>query len=325
MGGIECAIFNTVSEKDKVLVPVAGTFSKRMAEIARIAGANVVELPIQLGKAITPEKLKEALDIEKPKIVCIVANETSTGAKIQELQKIGKIIDGHEAILIVDAVSMLGGDELLVDKWKIDICVAASQKCLACPPGVAIISVNEKAWEKIKKTERKSFYFDLLRYKKYFEEKKEIPFTPALPLFFALEEGIKMIMEEGLKKRIERHKICAKAFYKAIEKIKLSFFPEKKFRSVTTIAVNNPKGITDEKIRKIMKEKYGVVIAGGMGETAGKIFRIGNMGIVSKKEVIYTIAALENTLKELGHEVENGVGITTAEKVFSNKLSNTPQ
>ena len=316
-GGIECAVSNLVSPGDKVIVPVFGVFSERLAEKVKRRGGIPVELSLPWGTAPRASEIKEIVEREPDaKAIFLVYNETSTGVTVRELPEIGRIAKENNLLLIVDAISILGGDKLPVDEWNIDFCITGSQKCIACPPGLAIVSVSQKAWEKIEKTKNKPMYFDLLRMKEY-AAKKETPFTPALPIFHALNEALKIIHEEGLEKRFERHRKCAQAFYNAIEALGLTVFPkEKSIRSNTVIAVNVPENVEDNKVRSIMREKYKVLIAGGMGKLKGKIFRIGCMGIISQAEVLTTLNAFGNALKDVGYQLEIEKGLEAARKTF---------
>lgn len=316
-GGVECAVTNLINEGEKVIVPVFGAFSERLAEKIRRRRGIPIEMVLPWGTALKASMIKEAIEKEPDaKAIFIVYNETSTGVTIRELPQIGKIAKENNMLLVVDAVSILGGDKLPVDEWNIDVCITGSQKCLACPPGLAMVSVSPKAWEKIRKTENKPMYFDLLEMKKS-AAKSETPFTPALPLFYALNEALKLIREEGLEKRIERHRRCAEAFYNAINAFGMTAFPkEKEIRSNTVIAVNVPEGVNESKVREIMRDKYKVLIAGGMGSLKGKILRIGCMGIVSQTEIIMTINALGNALKDVGCHVNVEDGVSAAMKAF---------
>jgi len=319
-GGMECAINNTISPKDKVIVPVFGVFSERLKEKIVRRGAKAVEVPLKLGEAPTAEQIVQVIDKEKDvKAIAIVYNETSTGVTVRGLPKIGEIARKRDILLIVDAVSILGGDYLPVDEWSVDICVTGSQKCLACPPGLAMVSVNEKAWRVIEETARPSYYFDLVQFRE-FSEKREIPQTPALSLFFALDEALKMLQEEGLEKRIKRHAICAEAFYTALDALNLTPFPNEKFRSNTVIAINVPANVDNAKVIESMREKYGVVIAGGMGTLKKSILRIGCMGIVSEAETLLTLNALENALMEVNHPIKMGAGVEGAREIFHSKF-----
>ncbi|MEM2103351.1 MAG: alanine--glyoxylate aminotransferase family protein [Candidatus Bathyarchaeia archaeon] len=317
-GGVECAVSNLINPGEKAIVPVFGTFSRRLAEKIRRRGGTPIELSIPLGTVPKAKYIKEILENEQDATTAfIVCNETSTGVTVRELSEIGRITKENGMLLAVDAVSILGGDELPVDDWNIDVCVTGSQKCLACPPGLALISVSEKAWEKIERTKNRPMYFDLLRMKES-AAKNETPFTPAIPLFYALNEALKMVREEGLTERFKRHKLCAEAFYTALESFQMTVFPrEVENRSNTVIAVNVPETLNGGKVREIMRNKYQVLIADGMDELKGKIFRIGCMGTVSQTETLTTLNALGKALKEAGFNVEIEKALETARKVFN--------
>lgn len=316
-GGVECAASNIVSPGDKVVVPVNGVFSQRFKENFERFGATVIEIPVEWGKAATPNQIREVVEREKDvKAIGIVYNETSTGVTMRGLDEVGKIAEEHGALFVVDAISVLCGDRLPVDEWKVDICIAGSQKCLACPPGVVMISVSKKAWEVIEKSKRASYYFDLMKCKE-FQEKLETPYTPVISVFYALDEALKMLKEEGLENRIKRHKVCADAFYDAIPTLGLSLFADPQARSNTVIAVNIPQGMEDKTWRDLMRDKYCVVIGGGMGKLKGSIIRIGNMGIISKLEVNETVSVLGKSLTELGKPVNVDAALAAADKVFA--------
>ena len=315
-GGVECMIGNTISPGDKVVIPVFGLFSERMKQAIIRRGGKPVEIRSSWGKCPTAEQVRETVERGgKVKAIAIVYNETSTGVTFRDLPRIGEIAQENDLLLLVDAISILGGDELPVDKWKVDICVGASQKCIACPPGLALFSVSERAWEIIEKTHQRPFYFDITMMRE-FDRKSETPFTPSIPLFYALDEALKIIREEGLSRRFIRHKICSEAFYDAIEALGLEPLPEKALRSRTVIAFKIPEGIEGVAIRRIMDEKYGVVIAGGAGKLKESTLRIGCMGTISEKETMLTIYALENALQSLGYGFEYGSGVEAARMRF---------
>ncbi len=299
-GGVECAVSNTISPGDEAIVVVNGEFSRRLGEMIKSYGAEIIEVKAEDGYAPSREEIDGVLEKhQNARAFFIVYNETSTGVTIRELEHIGKVLKGRETLFVVDAISILGGDYLPTDNWNIDICITGSQKCLACPPGLALISVNEKAMKVAEKNRNPRFYFDLPKIRKYHDE-KSTPYTPNLPLFYALEEALQLLMEEGLTKRIERHYKHAQQFYDGFEAMGLQILPESNLRSKTVIAVKDPPAIEDKKIRDLLNQRYGVVIAGGMGSTKGKIFRVGSMGAISEREVITTLRALELTLNELG-------------------------
>ncbi len=315
-GGVECAVSNSVNPGDKIIVPVSGLFSERMKEAVVRRGGNPIEISTEWGKAPTADQIRQVAEKEKDaKAIAIVYNETSTGVTVRDLHAIGKIAREKGLLFIVDAVSILGGEQLPVDEWNVDICVVGSQKCIACPPGLALISVSERAWETIEKTQR-PFYFDLIQTRR-FSAKSETPFTPAVPLFFALDEALKMVKEEGLEKRFKRHRICSEAFYKAVEAIGLKPLPEPPVHSNTVIAFNKPDGLDNAEVRKVMRDRYGVVIGGGAGKLKEQTFRIGCMGIISERETLQTVNALENALSILGHPIKKGTGLEAARQKFS--------
>ena len=312
-GGVACALENVLQPGDEVVVPVMGVFSERMAETARRRGAKVVEVPVAWGSAPTREQVEPFMH-EGVKALCLVYNETSTGAIARELPALAELAKEHGTLVVVDAVSVLGGDVLPVDEWGIDICITGSQKCLACPPGLALVSVSKEAWRAIEANERRPFYFDLVRAREFLRERCETPFTPAIPLFYALDEALAMLREEGLEKRIERHARCARAFYAAVEAMGLRAFPEPRWRSQTVIAVEVPEGVDPQALRSAMKERYGVLIGGGMGKLRERIVRIGCMGIISAREVLITVGALEDCLRDLGFPMEAGAGSEAAKR-----------
>lgn len=315
-GGVECAIRNILSNGDKVAVPVNGVFSGRLKNAVTTSGGKGIEIPIEWGGGIVPQQVEDLFAKEKNiKALALVYNETSTGATTRNLREIGKICHDHGAVFVVDAISILGGDELPVDDWGVDICVAGTQKCLMTPPGLVVLSINDRAW-KITETARRSYYFDLLEYRQFLKN-YETPFTPAVTLFYALDEALLMIKEEGLRPRYDRHRVCARAVYEGLEALGFEIFPKKEFRSQTVVAANYLPNIDDKKFRELLREQYHVVIAGGMGKLKGAMFRVGVMGTVSRFEILTTISAIESTLLDLGRKFEYGVGARASRDVFA--------
>ncbi|RLI36921.1 aminotransferase [Candidatus Bathyarchaeota archaeon] len=313
-GGVECMVNNTVNPGDRVIVPVFGLFSERLREKINLRGGEAVEIQLRYGTAPTVDHVEEALErAGRVDAIAIVYNETSTGVTVRDLPEIGRLAEERDILLLVDAVSIMGGDELPVDEWNIDLCVTGSQKCLACPPGLSLISVSPRAWEKIENTRSRPFYSDLIRMRE-FAMRRETPFTPAIPLFYALDEALKMIREEGLENRFRRHRVCAEAFYRALEALGLEAFPDREVRSNTVIAVKTPEDVRNSEVRRIMKERYGVVIAGGTGSFRESIFRIGCMGAISELEVLKTVEALEGALSEVGYPLKIGSGVESVRR-----------
>jgi aspartate aminotransferase-like enzyme len=233
------------------------------------------------------------------------------------MDKIGQLCSDHGAFFVADAVSILGGDELPVDRWNIDICVTASQKALAAPPGVSPISISEKAKKYIHSNPPSILYLNLKRYFKYFEDNFETPFTPALPLFYAFDAALDLVLEEGLDKRIKRHKFCAEAFYSGLNALGLQPFAREEARSNVVIAAKYTDEMDDKKFRTILAKEFRVLIAGGFGDLKGKVFRIGSMGEVNKYHVTRTISSIISTMNMLGLIV-NPEAISKAFEKISN-------
>ena len=316
-GGVEAVIANFVGQGEKIIVPVNGDFSHRIEENIGYFGGVPTVLNTQWGRAPTAALVEEAVAKEKDaRILFVIYNETSTGALTKELPEIAKVARKYDRLLAVDAISNFVGDPLPMDRWGVDIVVAGSQKCLACPPGLSLVAMNSRAWEFIRNKNARSNYWDFKKYK-VFNDRKETPFTPAVNLFFALDEGLQMLREEGLQKRIDRHAKMSNAFYAAVDALKLEPFADPSCRAHTVIAIKNPPNIDVANMRKIMEERYGVIIAGGMGAIRDTTFRIGSMGAVSSTEVMTTVNALEKSLEATGYVFEQGAGIDAAEKALS--------
>ncbi len=316
-GGVECAIRNICSPGTKIIVPVNGVFSQRFYEAVNLLGGTGIQIPVEWGNAVTLAQVEDALKKNAPvTAVAIIYNETSTGVTTPNLKEIGELAHKHGALFMVDAISIQGGVPLPVDEWGVDICITGSQKCLMTPPGLALISIGPKAWEVVKKAPR-SYYFDLQLCKKHWDETKETPYTPAVTLFFALDEALQMIREEGLEARFKRHATCANAMYAAAEAMGLELYAKKEVRSTTVLAIKYPPGLDDKNLRGTLNKKYRVVLAGGMGKTKGQLFRIGVMGSVSEFEILATTAALESALLEQGYKLKPGEGAAAARAAFS--------
>lgn len=314
-GGVECAIRNILSNGDKVAVPVNGVFSSRLAKAVTAFGGEGIEVQIEWGKAITPREVEELFSRERDiRAFAVVYNETSTGTTTRNLKEIGKICHDHNALFVVDAISILGGDQLPVDEWDVDICIAGSQKCLMTPPGLVMLSVNERTWRVIEGA-RRSYYFDLLEYREFLK-KYETPYTPAVTLLYALDEALMMIKEEGLRPRYTRHHVCAEALYDGLEALGFEIFPSAEFRSQTVVAAKHMSNVEDKKFRELLREQYHVVVAGGMGKLKGAMFRVGVMGVVSRFEILTTVSAIESTLVDLGRKFEYGSGSRAARDGF---------
>jgi aspartate aminotransferase-like enzyme len=300
-GVVEASVINLIRKDDKVIIPVNGEFGMRLADLIENWGGKVIRIKSPFGENPPFEKIEEAFDQNKDvKAIYTVYNETSTGTTLRYMDKIGELCSRNGAFFVADAVSILGGDELPVDKWNIDICVTASQKALAAPPGISPISISSKAKKYMQSNPPPTLYLNLKRYFKYYEENFETPFTPALPLFYAFDEALNIIIEEGMENRIKRHKTCAEAFYAGLDAMGLTAFAKPDARSNVVISVNYLQGMDDKKFRTLLSEQFKVLIAGGFGELKGKVFRIGSMGEVNKYHVMRTLSSIASSINMLG-------------------------
>ena len=314
-GAVEASVVNLVKKGDKIIIPVNGEFSSRLAQMIEWQGANVVKLETQPGTNATFDQVKEAFDNNKDvKAFYVVHNETSTGTQVKYLDKIPELTSRNDCFYVVDSVSILGGVELPVDKWNIDVCMTGAQKALAAPPGISPISVSPRAKKYMIENPPPTMYFNLARYFKYYEESKHTPFTPALPLLYAYREALRIILEEGMDARIRRHKICSDALYSGLSAIGLTPFAKEEDRSITIIALNYLEGLEDNTFRNTLAKKFRVLVAGGFGNLKGKVFRVGCMGEVHRYHVMRTISAISSTLDMMGYKTNTVDALKTAEE-----------
>jgi aspartate aminotransferase-like enzyme len=295
-GGVEAAVLNSVYHGDKVIVPVMGEFSQRLGEMVEIAGGKLVSVSSELGNAPGLDEIKNAIDSNPDaSSIMIVHNETSTGIALPYLKELCSYAKDRGLAVVVDAISSLGGYSIPVDSWGIDICVTGSQKCLAAPPGLALLSIGKEHVSRIKQKKPSTRYFDIARYLDY-QKRWETPFTPNLPLFYALDEALNELLEEGLASRVERHERMSKMLYSGLARLGLRFVAREEVRSRTVAATFYPEGIEDRQFRSRLEQEFGVTIAGGFGKFSGKVFRIGCMGLINQEFVERTLSAVESLL-----------------------------
>jgi aspartate aminotransferase-like enzyme len=310
-GAVETSVLNLIKKGDAVIIPVNGEFSTRLADLIDNYGGKTIRINSPYGQNPPIEKIEEAFEKNSNiKALYVVYNETSTGTTLRNLSKLGDLCKAHGAFFVVDAVSILGGDELPVDKWNVDVCFTATQKALAAPPGIAPISISKEAKKYMIENPPPSQYLNLKRYFKYYDESFETPFTPAVSLFYAYQEALNIIIEEGMQNRINRHKKCATAFYSGLEALGFTPFANADSRSNVVIAVNYLPGIDDKKFRELISTKFKVLIAGGFGELKGKVFRVGCMGEVSSYHVMRTLSAISSSMSILGVQpIKDGLSV----------------
>ena len=294
---MDASISNTTSPGDKVLCLVNGKFSERFVEIANNFKCDVILLEFEWGHPVDADKVAKALS-ENPdiKVVTMVFNETSTGVR-NPVEEIGEVVRKSDSILVVDTISALAGDIFETDLWNVDICVTGSQKCFALPPGLAFISISEKAWKMIDSNDSNAYYLDLKRYRK---DKSHAPYTPPVSLVYGLKESLDIIEEEGLENRWERHKTLADITREGVKELGFELFPvDENYCSNTVTSVRAPDNFDVSSFKKLLSSRYGIEIAGGQADLKGKIFRIGHMGVVTEREVYSTLVCMELVLEEM--------------------------
>jgi len=315
-GGMEAAIVNFLSPGDRVLSLNIGAFGNRFAKIARAYGADVDEVKFERGSAAdlktVEQKLSEDRD-KKIKAVLIQQNETSTGV-LNDVKAVAALVNKHGALMIVDAVSGLLTAPLKTDEWGLDVVVSGSQKAFMVPPGLAFVSVNKKAWAAAESAKMPKFYFDFKQAMK-FAEIGETPWTPAVSIIYGMQEAIRMLKEEGLENIFARHEKGAKAVRAGLKALGLKLLVnDEAVASRAVTPVFPPDGVEADKLRKAVREKYGVVLAGGQEDLKGKLFRVGHLGYIDKMEMLAALSALEI---ELGSAVKKGAGVAAAEEILA--------
>ncbi|MEM2957675.1 MAG: alanine--glyoxylate aminotransferase family protein [Candidatus Jordarchaeaceae archaeon] len=315
--GLEAAVASLVSPDEKVLTIASGIYGEGFANFVQMYGGKPVIVKFPYDEIVKPEEVERALEKEKDiEVATMVHCETPSGT-LNPLREIGKICNDYGIILIVDAVSSVAGVPVETDKWHIDINIVGSQKCISAPPGVGIISVSEKAWEKMEKRDQKSkiksFYLNLLSWKRDWFQNRIFPYTHTASLLYALDEACQIILEEKIEKVYERHQKVAKGIRQAVKAMGLELYPkEESYCSDTVTAIKIPKGIEDEKLRNHILQKYGVMIAGNWGELRGKVIRLGHMGYNAyPHKAINAIFALSESLKDLGFKTHTEDAVKT--------------
>jgi alanine-glyoxylate transaminase / serine-glyoxylate transaminase / serine-pyruvate transaminase len=319
-GGIEASVVNTLEEGDEAIIAVNGVFSERMYEIATRASSKVTKVEAPYGKPVDVEDVRRAAKGKKIKIIGLAQGETSTGV-ITSVAPFRKLADELGALLIVDAVASLAAVPLHVDRERIDVCFSGSQKAISAPPGMSPITVSPAAEEVFRKrrTKVQSWYFDLTTAMNYWGKDRLYHHTPPISLIFALREAMRLVVEEGLEARWERHRINQLALIAGLEAMGLKLLVENPADRLPTVtAVMIPPGVDDAKVRNQLLDEFNIEIAGGFGAVKGKIWRVGLMGYCSQKaNVLLFLAAFEKTLLDQGFRVPSGAGVGAAVRNYT--------
>lgn len=296
-GGLEAAIVNTLSPGDKVLAISIGVFGDRFASIARSFGAQVIPLQFEWGTAADPGRIRQELKANPDiKAVLVTHNETSTGVT-NDLETISTLVKEADKLLLVDAVSSLSSIDIPIDRWHLDVVVSASQKGWMVPPGLAVVTVSQRAWQANSSAMMPRFYWDFAKAKSYLE-KGQTPWTPAVSLFFALGKALDMILGEGLENVFSRHARLAQHTRDGLRAIGIKLFADPDHASKTVTSAIIPEDVDGKRLLKILRGKYNIVLSGGQQKLEGKIFRIGHMGWVSDKDIDEVLNGLSMALPE---------------------------
>jgi len=313
-GAMEGAVANTLSPGDTAIVVDGGKFGERWAELCQVYGINVDLIKVEWGYAVNPQEVAQRLNANPAiKAVFVQANETSTAVQhpVQELAQVVK--DKPNTILVVDAISALGGYPLPMDEWGLDIVVAGSQKAMMLPPGMAFAALSPKAWEFVKTSKCPKYYFDFAKQLKS-QQKNQTAYTSAVTLTMGLMQVLNWVREEGLDQVFARNQKLAEATKAAVKAMGMELFAKQNPSDVLT-AVLVPAGIDGQQVVAKMREK-GIWIAGGQAQAKGKIFRIAHMGYIEEQDLLGTLGALELVLNDLGYKVALGTGIKAAQEIL---------
>ena len=318
MAGMETCFVNLVEPGDRVVVCAAGFFGQRMIEIANRAGAQVTVLERPWGEVFDFQQSREALQKVRPKLLAIVQAETSTGAW-QPLEGLGQLCHEFGALLLVDAVTALGCIPLALDAWEIDAVYSCSQKGLSCPPGLSPVSFSPRAVEVFskRKTKVQSWYFDVNLVEHYWDSDRFYHHTGPITMIYAIYEGLRLVLEEGLEARFARHRRNHEALKAGLKALGLSYVANEKHQLPQLNVVRTPAGCDDLAVRKRLLAEFGIEIGGGLGEFKGKAWRVGLMGTNSRPDVVLIfLAALEQCLASQGVKVQPGAGVAAANRVY---------
>ncbi len=316
-GGLEAAVGNLFGPGDKLLACPIGVFGHRLIAIAQAFGCDVEVLDTTWGEAVDPEALRARLAADPQKRIAgvlLTHNETSTGTQ-NDMAALADAIRGHGAYVVVDSVSGLAASEFRMDDWGFDIVVAASQKALAAPPGLSMVAVAPRAWQRMDQNRSSRFYFDLKKTRE-FAALGETPWTPPVSIAFALDAALDVYEQTGAEAVYERHDRYARAIRAFALAHGLELYSRDGAHSLTVVAIRMPEGIDADDIRKKLREERGIVIGGGQKELKGKLIRIGTMGDLTQTDVLGALGAVEIALLEAGAPLHAGVGVQAALRVF---------
>lgn len=316
--GMETCVVNLIEPGDRMVVGVNGVFGTRMADVAARAGAEVTTIERPFGEVFDSDEIAEVVARVKPKVVGLIHAETSTGA-LQPIEEISRVVHDAGALLLLDTVTSLGGVPVEIDAWNVDAVYSGTQKCLSCPPGLAPVSFSAAALEVMdaRKTKVASWYLDMSMVRNYWGGKRAYHHTAPINMNYALHEALRLVLEEGLENRFDRHRHNHLALCAGLEALGIQYAVPADHRLPQLNAVVIPAGVDDAAVRKQLLGEFGIEIGGGLGPMAGKTWRIGLMGAASSnRNVLLLLAALERCLTDQGISINPGAGVAAANGVY---------
>lgn len=318
--GMEACLVNLLEPGDEAVIGVNGVFGTRMKDIVERCGAKPVVIETQWGNVFTPEQVRSALkQCRRPTLVALVHAETSTGAW-QPLEEMSQIVHEAGALFVVDAVTSLGGCPLQVDAWGIDACYSGTQKCLSCPPGLSPVTFSQATLDVIRarKSKVQSWYLDLTMIEKYWGEERVYHHTAPISMNYALRESLRLIQEEGLTARFQRHRRNHEALAAGLAAMGITLAAQDGHRLWTLNSVTIPDGVDDAAVRRQLLEEYNIEIGAGLGPLRGQVWRIGLMGESStRSNVLLVLSVLESILRTQRYSCTPGAGVSAAQAVYA--------
>ncbi|MDK2784922.1 MAG: alanine-glyoxylate transaminase / serine-glyoxylate transaminase / serine-pyruvate transaminase [Bacillota bacterium] len=318
--GMDTILSNLLEPGDKAIIAVCGVFGERMVDIALRNGAEVKVIQGEWGRIVEPEAVEAAFrEVPQAKLLAVVHAETSTGV-LQPLTDLAAVAHRYGALLVVDCVTSLGGAPVLIDEWGVDAAYSGTQKCLSCPPGLAPVTLNDKARAVLHRRKSKvpSWYLDLTMIERYWGQERFYHHTAPISMVYALREALRIIAEEGLEARWARHELNARAFLAGCEAIGLKPFAQEGHRLPSLITLRIPEGIDDVAVRQFLLREYKIEIGGGLGPVKGQIWRVGLMGYNSNRlNVTLALTALAEALKAQGYQASAAAALEAADKVYT--------
>jgi aspartate aminotransferase-like enzyme len=313
-GGFESAVVNLLSPGERVLAVTAGEFGDRWATLAATYGADVHELRYAWGETPRPEDVRSRLEETGAEVVFLVHSETSTGV-VADVQALAGVAREAGALTVVDAVSSVGAVPLETDAWGLDVVVAGTQKALMTPPGLSIVTVSSRAWERAARTTSPRFYFDWAKTRASLET-GTTPFTPAVSVVVALDAALALLVEEGLDAAFARHAALGRACREGAKAMGLELFSPDEERSAVVTAILTPAGVDARELVLALRDRFGITVAGGHGDLGSRLLRIGHIGYYDVFDVTTALAAVEELLVEAGADIERGVAVSRALEAY---------